>query len=233
MVHDSGVSREKRSANGHGSAEVGGWASMSGAFWESARAVGGATCDGGDRRFTCDMVAKRVFWCACRRVCVDVQVGYNWVETPCWTSWSSTLTLTLAPGSVVGETPSYTLTSTARTARTADPAPSERVNGCSLDPPLGPPASCRCAPNDACELLSTPAHHDPSTCALLPRHTTARDPLSSPTCTPRPPSTQTRCVANAGPGSRNPSTTSSEACATTRARRKSTLPRASENVARR
>jgi hypothetical protein len=41
MVHDSGVSREKSSERGHGNEDVGGWASMSGAFCESARAVGG------------------------------------------------------------------------------------------------------------------------------------------------------------------------------------------------
>lgn len=57
MVHDSGVSREKRSESGHGSEDVGGCESMSGAFWESARAVGGGIWVGGERRFTCDMFA--------------------------------------------------------------------------------------------------------------------------------------------------------------------------------
>jgi hypothetical protein len=56
MVHDSGVSREKRSERGHGSEDVGGCARMSGAFCESARAVGGGMCVGGERRFACDMV---------------------------------------------------------------------------------------------------------------------------------------------------------------------------------
>lgn len=41
MVHDSGVSREKRRESGHGSDETGDEARMRGAFCDSARAVAG------------------------------------------------------------------------------------------------------------------------------------------------------------------------------------------------
>lgn len=43
MVHDSGVSREKRSDKGQGNDDVGGCERIRGAFCESARAVGGGT----------------------------------------------------------------------------------------------------------------------------------------------------------------------------------------------
>lgn len=60
MVHDSGVSREKRSDNGHGNEDVGGCERMSGAFCESASAVWGGICDGGRRRFGCVMLCRFV-----------------------------------------------------------------------------------------------------------------------------------------------------------------------------
>jgi len=57
MVHDSGVSREKSRERGHGREDVGGWESIRGAFWESARATEGGIEVGGERRFACDIVA--------------------------------------------------------------------------------------------------------------------------------------------------------------------------------
>ena len=53
MVHDSGVSREKRRERGHGSDEVGDVESMRGAFWERASAVGGGIWEGGESRLAC------------------------------------------------------------------------------------------------------------------------------------------------------------------------------------
>lgn len=59
MVHDSGVSREKRSDRGQGNEDVGGCARIRGAFCESERAVWGGMYAGGARRFACDMIVVR------------------------------------------------------------------------------------------------------------------------------------------------------------------------------
>jgi hypothetical protein len=81
MVHDSGVSREKRRDSGQGNEDVGGCESISGAFCESARAVVGGMWDGGDRRLTCDIVA---IYSSCIRttvrVCRQLRVVMVYVE---------------------------------------------------------------------------------------------------------------------------------------------------------
>ena len=56
IVHDSGVSEEKSSDNGHGSEEVGELEIIGGAFCESWSAVAGGIEDGGERRFACAIV---------------------------------------------------------------------------------------------------------------------------------------------------------------------------------
>jgi hypothetical protein len=57
IVHVSGVSRLKRSDNGHGNDEVGDVERMRGAFCERCSAVWGGICDGGERRLAVDMAS--------------------------------------------------------------------------------------------------------------------------------------------------------------------------------